>query len=113
MGYRAGWVKWRMTEATATRIEKEAQYNQLKSLQGTPAVDSFPAVIASDYIQKLKSDIELAARYQIDGTPLVLVNGRKATSFPPFLYAMVLTGGRTDHPAFATLPAANPSALLP
>jgi serine/threonine-protein kinase len=63
--------------------------------------------------EKLQSDIELAARYQIDGTPLVLVNGRKATSFPPFLYAMVLTGGRTDHPAFATLPAANPSAPLP
>ena len=62
--------------------------------------------------EKLQSDIELAARYQIDGTPLVLVNGRKATSFPPFLYAMVLTGGRTDHPAFATLPAANPSAHL-
>ena len=49
---------------------------------------------------------------RVDGTPLVLVNGRKATSFPPFLYAMVLTGGRTDHPAFATLPAANPSAHL-
>lgn len=62
--------------------------------------------------EKLQSDIELAARYQIDGTPLVLLNGRKATSFPPFLYAMVLTGGRTDHPAFATLPAANPSAHL-
>jgi protein-disulfide isomerase len=62
--------------------------------------------------EKLQSDIELAAQYQIDGTPLVLVNGRKATSFPPFLYAMVLTGGRTEHPAFATLPAANPSAHL-
>jgi serine/threonine-protein kinase len=62
--------------------------------------------------EKLQSDIELATRYQIDGTPLVLLNGRKATSFPPFLYAMVLTGGRTDHPAFATLPAPNPSAHL-
>ena len=70
-------------------------------------------VARAETSQKLQSDIELAARYQIDGTPLVLVNGRKATSFPPFLYAMVLTGGRTDHPAFASLPAANPSAQLP
>jgi protein-disulfide isomerase len=70
-------------------------------------------VARAETSQKLQSDIELAARYQIDGTPLVLLNGRKATSFPPFLYAMVLTGGRTDHPAFATLPAANPSAQLP
>jgi protein-disulfide isomerase len=62
--------------------------------------------------EKLQADIELAARYQIDGTPLVLLNGRKATSFPPFLYAMVLTGGRTDHPAFATLPPPNPSAHI-
>jgi protein-disulfide isomerase len=69
-------------------------------------------VARAETSEKLQSDIELAARYQIDGTPLVLLNGRKATSFPPFLYAMVLTGGRTDHPAFATLPAANPSAHL-
>ncbi|HYU41515.1 MAG TPA: thioredoxin domain-containing protein, partial [Vicinamibacteria bacterium] len=69
-------------------------------------------VVRAETSEKLQSDIELAARYQIDGTPLVLVNGRKATSFPPFLYAMVLTGGRTDHPAFAALPAANPSAHL-
>lgn len=69
-------------------------------------------VARAETSEKLQSDIELATRYQIDGTPLVLLNGRKATSFPPFLYAMVLTGGRTDHPAFATLPAANPSAHL-
>ena len=62
--------------------------------------------------QNLKADIELAARYQIDGTPLVLLNGRKASSFAPFLYAMVLTGGRSDHPAFDTLPPADPSAHL-
>jgi protein-disulfide isomerase len=60
--------------------------------------------------EKLRADIELAARYEIDGTPLVLLNGRKGASFPPFLYAMVLTGGRADHPAFATLPPANPKA---
>ena len=62
--------------------------------------------------QKLQSDIALAVRYDIDGTPLVLLNGKKATSFPPFLYAMVLTGGRADHPAFDTLPPANPAAHI-
>jgi len=78
-----------------------------------PRRDMEACVARAETSQKLQSDIELAARYQIDGTPLVLLNGRKATSFPPFLYAMVLTGGRTDHPAFASLPAANPSAPLP
>jgi protein-disulfide isomerase len=59
---------------------------------------------------KLRSDIEAAAQHHLDGTPLVLVNGRKGTSFGPFLYAMVLTGGSPDHPAFDALPPANPSA---
>jgi serine/threonine-protein kinase len=61
---------------------------------------------------KLQADIELAMRYELDGTPLVLLNGRKAVAFPPFLYAMALTQGQIDHPAFASLPPANPSAHI-
>jgi serine/threonine-protein kinase len=61
---------------------------------------------------KLQDDIRLAMRYELDGTPLVLLNGRKAVAFPPFLYAMALTRGRLDDPAFATLPPANPNAHI-
>jgi serine/threonine-protein kinase len=61
---------------------------------------------------RLREDIELAARYRPDGTPLVLINGRRAVSVPPFLYAIVLARGRADHPAFASLPAPNPDAHL-
>ena len=53
-----------VTKVKTERIEKEAQFNQLRSLEGTPAVDSFPAVIANDYIQKLKSDIGDLQRQQ-------------------------------------------------
>ena len=53
-----------VTKVKTERIEKEAQYNQLRSLESTPAVDSFPAVIANDYIQKLKSDIGDLQRQQ-------------------------------------------------
>ena len=42
-----------------------------------------------------------------EGTPLVLVNGRRGAAFGPFLYAMVLTKGSPDHPAFAGLPPPN------
>jgi serine/threonine-protein kinase len=62
--------------------------------------------------EKLREDLAIASRYDPDGTPIVLVNGRQATSFAPFLYAMVLTYGRADHPAFASLPPPNPSAHL-
>lgn len=61
---------------------------------------------------RLEDDVRLAGRYQPDGTPIVLVNGRLGTSFGPFLYAMVLTGGSPDHPSFASLPPPNPSAHI-
>lgn len=61
---------------------------------------------------KLKSDVETAGRFDPDGTPLVLVNGRRGTSFGPFLYAMVLTRGSASHPAFESLPEPNPRAHL-
>jgi serine/threonine-protein kinase len=58
---------------------------------------------------RLQEDIRLASSYEVEGTPLVLVNGRKGTSFGPFLYAMVLTRGSPDHPSFAALPPPNPN----
>jgi protein-disulfide isomerase len=62
--------------------------------------------------RKLQQDIQAAARFGIDGTPLVLINGRRGTSFGPFLYAMILTAGDAQHPAFASLPPPNPNAHL-
>ncbi len=61
---------------------------------------------------KLRADIDLASRYEADGTPIVVVNGRRGTSFGPFLYALVLTRGAADHPAFTSLPPANAQAHL-
>jgi capsular exopolysaccharide synthesis family protein len=45
------------TKARMARIEKESEYNQIKTVQGTPAVESVPAVMSNEYIQKLKSQI--------------------------------------------------------
>ena len=56
---------------------------------------------------KLAEDLALAYRHQADGVPLVLVNGRRGTSFGPFLHAMVLTRGEAYHPAFDALPEPN------
>ncbi len=54
--------------------------------------------------EKLLQDIEYAWQYQPRGTPLVLINGRQGNPFESFLYAVILAGGRSDHPAFAALP---------
>lgn len=69
-------------------------------------------VAAPETRAKLEADIALGASHDPEGTPIVLVNGRKGTSFGPFLYAMVLTRGVDTHPAFSSLPAPNPAAHL-
>jgi serine/threonine-protein kinase len=53
---------------------------------------------------KLQGDIAWAVEHHISGTPLVLVNGRKASGFPAFLWALVLAGGNPAHASFAALP---------
>jgi protein-disulfide isomerase len=52
----------------------------------------------------LQEDIELAEKHGITGTPLVVVNGRKGTAVPAFIYGMILAQGRDEDLAFAALP---------
>jgi serine/threonine-protein kinase len=61
---------------------------------------------------KLEEDIAAASHYDSDGTPIVVVNGRKGTSFGPFLYAIIQTRGGAEHPAFNVLPPGDPTAHL-
>ena len=69
------------------------------------------ACVASESTRaKLEDDIRFAAQYDPDGTPLVLINGRKGTSFGPFLFAMVVSGGEASLPAFDLLPPPDPNA---
>ena len=54
--------------------------------------------------RKLLEDIRYAAQHHIQGTPLVVVNGREAPAFVPFLSALIMAGGDTSAPAFGVLP---------
>jgi protein-disulfide isomerase len=60
----------------------------------------------------LQQDEAAASQFDSDGTPIVAINGRKGTSYGPFLYAIILTRGDADHPAFAELPPGNPAAHM-
>ena len=84
-------------QIAAPYMEKKA----LESCVGSPETKA-----------QLEEDIAYAARFASDGTPIVALNGRKGVSFPPFLYAMILTGGVAEHPAFARLPPPDPNAHL-
>lgn len=53
-----------LTKAKTERINKEAAYNQLKTAQGQNALETFPAVQANDYVQKLRGDLADLQRQQ-------------------------------------------------
>jgi capsular exopolysaccharide synthesis family protein len=53
-----------LTKAKTERINKEALYNQLKSAESNGQLDSIPAVLSNDYIQKLRSEVADLQRQQ-------------------------------------------------
>lgn len=52
----------------------------------------------------LKEDLDYAAQHKLEGTPLVVINNRKAVSAPTMIYTMIMMGGRDDAPGFKVLP---------
>lgn len=53
---------------------------------------------------RLAEDIAYARKYGIEGTPLVLLNGKVAPPSPIFLIGMALSGGNPDSPVLLKLP---------
>ncbi|MBP6702012.1 MAG: thioredoxin domain-containing protein [Vicinamibacteria bacterium] len=95
----------RQTDLTTSEVYRiAAPYMKEAALQS--------CVVSRETKARLDEDIAYAAQFASDGTPIVALNGRKGVSFPPFLYALILTRGVADHPAFASLPPPNPQAHL-
>jgi protein-disulfide isomerase/uncharacterized membrane protein len=63
-------------------------------------------VESADTAARLRQDIEYARRYHIEGTPMVLINGRDAPPVPVFLLGMALARGDANAPFFKALPPA-------
>lgn len=68
---------------------------------------------APETAARLKEDIAYAKRFDIRGTPLVLLNGRNAPPAPVFLLGMAMSGGDADAPFFQTLPPPPPPTQRP
>jgi serine/threonine-protein kinase len=83
-------------------LTKDRVYEMLEPLRARGELEA--CVDAPETHAKLRDDIDWAVEQKITGTPLVLVNGRRASAFPPLLYALALASGDAEHPAFATLP---------
>jgi serine/threonine-protein kinase len=92
------------------RISEALVYELAAPYMAAGALQS--CVSSPETAVKLAEDIEWAVAHQLEGTPLVLVNGKKAAGFGPLLYALALAKGNVDHPAFQRLPKANPHAHM-
>jgi len=77
---------WQLASGYGTRAELEKCVNA-------------PATQAA-----IDDDIAWAMEHELEGTPLVLINGKKGTSFGPFVFAMILAGGDGQSPIFEGLP---------
>jgi succinoglycan biosynthesis transport protein ExoP len=53
-----------LTRAKTERINKEATYNQLKAAEATGAIETYPKILANDYVQKLKLELSDLQRQQ-------------------------------------------------
>jgi hypothetical protein len=60
---------------------------------------------------KIDQDVAYAMKFELKGTPLVLINRREVDPIGALLFGMILSGGDLDAPAFRKLPAPSPDAL--
>jgi len=95
-------------EFSGSLFENQEQMSEERVYElAAPYVDraALEACVASpETAAKLADDVEWAAQHDIDGTPLVLINGRKTAGFGPFIYALALAKGDLMHPGFSVLP---------
>lgn len=68
-------------------------------------------IVSPETTTQLKSDIDFAQAHNLEGTPLVVINMRKAPAVPLLIYSLILAGGNANHPDFAQLPPDNPQAI--
>lgn len=55
----------------------------------------------------LKEDLDYAVQHKLEGTPLVVINNRKATPVPAMIYTMIMVMGQDNAPGFKVLPPPN------
>ena len=95
------------------RRQRELTEPLLRELAGrvVPPAELDACLRSPETERKLQDDIAWAIAHGIQGTPMLLVSGRKVLPFPPLIYALALTRGSPANPAFAALPPPQPLPL--
>lgn len=71
---------------------------------GATQPDLTRCIEAPETQAKLDQDIAFASAFHIEGTPLVIINGREAPGFPQFVYALLLANGNPMAQGWSVLP---------
>lgn len=81
---------------------------QIASSGSVPLMQLQACMSSPETAAKIREDAAYAMRHHINGTPLVVVNGRQAMPSAPLLYALVMADGNPGAPAFDVLPPPRP-----
>ena len=87
---------------SASALDEELIYRLAEPLVSREALAA--CLQAPETEAALQRDIALGVEYGIEGTPLVLLNGRSVRPFGPLLYSLIVNGGDPHHWIFETLP---------
>lgn len=88
----------RQMELTVEKMEEIASSGSL----ARPVLDA--CISRSETAARIQEDINFSQVYKLEGTPLVIINGKRGAPMPEFLYAMALAGANPEHEAFKALP---------
>lgn len=84
------------------RLTPQSVFELLKPFTDRKALEGCMA--SAETQKKIDDDAAAGRANNLEGTPLVLLNGKEVKPWPPLIYALALTGGKTKHTAFKVLP---------
>ena len=81
---------------------------EIGSSGSVPRAELEACVASPETQRKLNEDLKFAQTYNLEGTPMVIVNGKEVPPVPSLLYVLALSGGQPDAPLIAMLPPPSP-----
>jgi protein-disulfide isomerase/uncharacterized membrane protein len=90
--------------AEQTVLTTERVYELATEVAGLSSAELRACVDSNATADKLAEDVAYASNFPVEGTPIVLVDGRLGSNLAPFLLAVILADGNLDHAAFGELP---------
>lgn len=75
----------------------------VQDITGVASEELSKCLEAASTKAKLDEDIDYASRFDITGTPMVVLNGRRVMAYPPLIMALILARGDPNHPGFNTM----------